>query len=55
MFENTKFVAAIYFIAAIACGVTFFSGHRWGYLAAAGIWLALGVYCLIKDRNDSDL
>ena len=55
MFENNKFVAALYFIAFIGCLLTFIKGHRWGYLVAAGVWCALGIYCLIKDRSDNDL
>ena len=55
MFENNKVLAALYFIAFVACFITFFGAHKWGYLAAAGVWLALGIYCLIMDRNDNDL
>ena len=51
MFENNKVIAALYFIAFVGCLLAFFRGHSWGYLAAAGVWFALGIYCLIK-RDD---
>jgi hypothetical protein len=52
MFQNNKITAALYFIAFVACLITFFGRHSWGYLAAAVLWLVLGVYCLIK-KDDS--
>jgi hypothetical protein len=52
MFENNKVLAGLYFIAFVACLVTFFGGHRWGYLAAAVVWLVLGIYCLIRKDDD---
>lgn len=51
MFENSKVIAALYFIAFVGCLLAFFRGHSWGYLAAAGVWFALGIYCLIR-RDD---
>lgn len=55
MFENNKVLAALYFIAFVACFITFISGHRWGYLVAAGVWLVLGIYVLISGKNDNSL
>lgn len=52
MFENNKVLAGLYFIAFVACVVTFFSGHKWGYLVAAVFWLGLGVYCLIRKDDE---
>ena len=51
MFENNKVIADLYFIAFVGCLLAFFRGHSWGYLAAAGVWFALGIYCLIR-RDD---
>lgn len=52
MFENNKVLAGLYFIAFVACFITFLGGHRWGYLVAAVVWLALGIYCLIRKDDD---
>ena len=49
--ENDKVLAARYFIAFVGCLLTFIRGHQWGYLVAAVVWLALGVYCLIKKDD----
>ena len=51
MFQSNKTLAAFYFIAFIVCLLVFFGRHSWGYLAAAGVWFALGIYCLIR-RDD---
>ncbi len=52
MFENNKVLAGLYFIAFVACFVTFLGGHRWGYLVASVVWLGLGVYCLIRKDDE---
>lgn len=53
---NNKNLAAIYFIAFISCLVVFFGKHQWGWLAASGIWLVLGIYSFLKyNRNGNDL
>ncbi len=53
MFENNKVLAALYFIACVACVIAFFSGgHKWGYLVAAVVWLMLGIYLLIRKDDD---
>ena len=52
MFENNKVLAGLYFIAFVACFVTFLGSHSWGYLVAAVVWLALGVYCLVRKDDD---
>ena len=54
---NNRYLAAIYFIAFISCLVVFLGKHQWGWLAASGVWLALGIYSFIKynrDGNDLD-
>ena len=55
MFENNKVLAALYFIAFVACIITFIGGHKWGYLVAAVVWLLLGIYVLISGKNDNRL
>ena len=52
MFENNKVLAALYFIACVACVIAFFGGHKWGYLVAAVVWLMLGIYLLIRKDDD---
>lgn len=52
---SDKVLAALYFIAAVACGIVFFNSHRWGYLAAAFVWIAMGIYCLVSDKTDNHL
>ena len=52
---NDKVLAALYFIATVACGIVFFNSHRWGYLVAAGVWLAMGIYCLVTDKNNNNI
>ena len=53
MFENNKVLAALYFIACVACVIAFFSGgHKWGYLVAAVVWLMLGIYLLVRKDDD---
>lgn len=52
MFSNNKILAALYFVAFVGCLLTFISGRGWGYLAAAILWLVLGVYLLIKKNDD---
>ena len=52
MFENNKVLAALYFIAFVACFVTFLGRHSWGYLVASVIWLMLGIYCLVRKDDD---
>ena len=52
MFQNSKVVAAMYFIAFIACLITFLGSHKWGYLVAAVVWIMLGIYCLIRKDDD---
>jgi len=55
MFSN-KMLAPIYFIAFISCVVVFYSKREWGWLVAAGVWLALGIFYFIKyNRNGNDL
>lgn len=53
--KNNKMIAAIYFIAFIACGVTFYTTRKYGYLVASGAWLALGIYHVIRNNNDNGL
>lgn len=52
---NNKIIAPLYFIAFVACLVTFFSGRTFGYLVAAVVWLMLGIFYLIKSKDDNDL
>ena len=52
MFQNNKVLAALYFIAFIACLITFFGRHSWGYLVAAVLWLMLGIYLLVRKDDD---
>lgn len=52
MFENNKVLAGLYFIAFVACLVTFLGRHSWGYLVAAVVWFMLGVYCLVRKDDD---
>lgn len=52
---NNKILAPLYFIAFVACLVTFFSAHRIGYLVGAVAWLMLGIFYLIKSKDDNDL
>ena len=53
---NNKMLAPIYFIAFISCLVVFFSKHEWGWIVAAGVWLAIGIYSFIKyNKNGNDL
>jgi Na+/melibiose symporter-like transporter len=53
MFENNKVLAALYFIACVACVIAFFGGgHKWGYLVAAVVWLMLGIYLLVRKDDD---
>ena len=55
MFSN-KMLAPIYFIAFISCLVVFFGKREWGWLVAAVVWLALGIYYFMKyNRSDNDL
>ena len=55
MFGSFKAVAIFYFIAFVICVVTFFGSHKWGYLIAAAVWLVLGIYCIVRDRDDNGL
>ena len=55
MFRSFKGAAAFYLIACVVCAVTFFGSHRWGYLVAAVVWALLAVYCIVRERDDSDL
>ena len=52
---SDKILAALYFIACVACAIVFFNSHRWGYLVAAGVWLAMGIYCLVTDKDNTKL
>ena len=52
MFQSNKTLAAFYFIAFIVCLLVFLGKHSWGYLVAAVVWLALGVYCLVRKDNE---
>lgn len=53
---SNKLLAPVYFIAFVSCLVVFFVKREWGWLAAAGIWLALGIYYYIKyNKNGNDL
>ncbi len=55
MFSN-KTLAPIYFMAFVSCFIVFLGKHEWGWLVAAVIWLALGIYFFIKyNRNGNDL
>ena len=51
---SNRYLAAIYFIAFISSLVVFFGKHQWGWLAAAGIWLVLGIYSFIKYNRDGN-
>ncbi|MBQ3369901.1 MAG: hypothetical protein IJG48_02655 [Mogibacterium sp.] len=53
MFQNSKVIAALYFIAFVVCLVCFIGGRGWGYLVAAVVWILFGVYCLISDKDDN--
>ena len=53
---NNKMLPPIYFIAAISCATVFYGKREWGWLVAAGVWLALGIFYFIKyNRNGNDL
>ena len=53
---SNKLLAPVYFIAFVSCLVVFFVKREWGWLGAAGIWLALGIYYYIKyNKNGNDL
>ena len=52
---NNKTLAPIYFIAAISCATVFYGKREWGWLVAAGVWLALSVFYFIKNKSDNDL
>lgn len=55
MFSN-KLLAPIYLIAFVSCAVVYYSKRESGWLIAAGVWLALGIYFFIKyNRGGNDL
>ena len=53
---NNKLLAPIYLIAFISCVAVFYEKREWGWLVAAGVWLALSVFYFIKyNKSDNDL